>query len=421
MSWMISNALMKDYENSHFSLVQEEEYSPENFSDGEPSAQSSENPTPLAYLQQDRMTAFLKLSRSGQTFAPLTESLGEDLLTWYLEGFHAKTSVHLVADQELKEPSQACGSTWQESLAKYDLSSRTWRTVHSLFPEDLPWSSVILPRWGTMRNGDVYQRQAWEPITSGIESGSLLPTPTCHNAKEGAYPAEYARNTPTLATHVGGKIHPNFVEWMMGWPENWTKLKSLCNIDHLSNGEKYVCESKELRILRSCNGSAEMVKWEAGFSFSPETILLREVLRGSETSNGCTNGQCWKEASPESISPWPMREMPKAGRGEASQGRESKKQRISEHRDFVQELSFDSPSPGDFGSQDDLGKDLFIMRESVPSQKEEIETMRRSCLSICTRTSERNDKVEFWSERLKAVGNGQVPIVAATAFDILSK
>ena len=421
MSWMISNALMKDYENSLSSQVLAEEFSLGSCSDGEQSAQSNENPTPLAYLQQDRMTAFSKLIRSGTMYGRFEESLGEDLLTWFLADSLAKTSAHPVTVQESRAPSQACGSTWQESLAKYDLSSRTWRTVHSLFPEDLPWSSVILPRWGTMRNGDVYQRQAWEPITSGIEFGSLLPTPTCHNAKEGAYPAEYTRNTPTLATHVGGKIHPNFVEWMMGWPENWTQLKSLCNIDHLSNGDRHDSESKELRPLRNCNGSPEMVKWEAGFSFSPEKILLCEMLCGSKASHGCTNGQCWKEKGAESIQSWSVSEMPKAGRGKASQGRESKEQRISEHRDFVQKLPLNSPSSTDFGSQDDLGEDLLVMRKGIPCQKKEVETMRRSCLPICSRANKCNDKVEFWAERLKAVGNGQVPIVAATAFDILSK
>ena len=54
-----------------------------------------------------------------------------------------------------------------------------------------------------------------------------MPTPTCQNAKEGAYPAEYTRRTPTLATYVGGKIHPEFQEWMMGWPQGWTGLSQV--------------------------------------------------------------------------------------------------------------------------------------------------------------------------------------------------
>jgi DNA (cytosine-5)-methyltransferase 1 len=55
----------------------------------------------------------------------------------------------------------------------------------------------------------------------------LLPTPTAHNAKECASPSEYSRNTPTLATHAGGKLNPTWVEWLMGWPLEWTDLKPL--------------------------------------------------------------------------------------------------------------------------------------------------------------------------------------------------
>jgi DNA (cytosine-5)-methyltransferase 1 len=54
-----------------------------------------------------------------------------------------------------------------------------------------------------------------------------FPTPTCHNSKEGAYPAEFTRKTPTLATHAGGKLNPMWVEWLMGWPLGWTDLKPL--------------------------------------------------------------------------------------------------------------------------------------------------------------------------------------------------
>lgn len=51
---------------------------------------------------------------------------------------------------------------------------------------------------------------------------NLLPTPTAHNAKEGGYPAEHERNTPTLASAAGGKLNPTWVEWLMGWPLGWT-------------------------------------------------------------------------------------------------------------------------------------------------------------------------------------------------------
>ena len=81
------------------------------------------------------------------------------------------------------------------------------------------------------------------------------PTPTAHMAKETNAPSEHNRNTPTLtaqvnwatptvcgnynrkglsktsgdglATQVGGKLNPTWVEWLMGWPLGWTDLKPL--------------------------------------------------------------------------------------------------------------------------------------------------------------------------------------------------
>jgi hypothetical protein len=173
------------------------------------------------------MTAFSRLSRFGMTFKPLMESRGEDLLTWYREDFLAKTYPVQEKAQGSKGVDQACGSTWQELSVKYDRESHTWRIHRSLFDEALSSSSVTLPRWGMMQDGVVYQRLNVVEITNETEYGSLLPTPTCHNAKEGNYPAERSRNTPLLATHVGGKIHPHFTEWMMAWPQGWTDLKPL--------------------------------------------------------------------------------------------------------------------------------------------------------------------------------------------------
>lgn len=52
----------------------------------------------------------------------------------------------------------------------------------------------------------------------------MLPAPTAHLAKEQNSPAEYTRNTPTIGAQIGLKLHPNFVEWMMGFPIDHTAL-----------------------------------------------------------------------------------------------------------------------------------------------------------------------------------------------------
>ena len=53
----------------------------------------------------------------------------------------------------------------------------------------------------------------------------LWPTPTAHNAKETNAPSESGRNTPTLAAQVGGKLNPDWVSWLMGFPIGFAKLK----------------------------------------------------------------------------------------------------------------------------------------------------------------------------------------------------
>jgi hypothetical protein len=90
MSWLYSQVLVAEYSEAN-SLA------------GAPSALSSASPTPQAYSSLDRMTAFSRLSRFGMTFAPLTESLGADLLTWFLAGFPAKTSARQEKERALTE------------------------------------------------------------------------------------------------------------------------------------------------------------------------------------------------------------------------------------------------------------------------------------------------------------------------------
>lgn len=98
---------------------------------------------------------------------------------------------------------------------------------------------------------------------------AFYPTPTKHLSKEGAYPAEFTRNTPKLSAQVAisllptpqasdnrdrgclkhasvarraesgkqlmlsqvaseqsGKLNPQWVEWLMGYPINHTDLEA---------------------------------------------------------------------------------------------------------------------------------------------------------------------------------------------------
>lgn len=225
MSWMISQALMKGYVNSLSSPEQEAEFSEENFSDGEPSAQLSVMPTPQPFWRNDRMMEVSKFSRFGLKYAVLTADRGAELLTWYLAGFPARTFPSQERAQGSTAIDPAYGLSSLASLTKYDPDSRTWKTAQRSLLADSDECSVTWPRSGMTANG-----QCWELPMSGrrieeIESGSRLPTPTAHNAKETNAPSEALRNEPTLASIAGGPINPEWTEWLMGWPIGWTDLK----------------------------------------------------------------------------------------------------------------------------------------------------------------------------------------------------
>lgn len=252
---------MGDYENSRSSQGRVEEFSAENSSVGTPSVPLNGNNIPPAYLCSGKMTGSFRPSRFGMTLEPLTENRGEGLLTWFRGVFLAKTSApqgQTVADGEMgsMEASLDCGLSLPESLAKLDRNGYWLKTPTTCEPRVLDEFSKIWPSSGIMLLGGCFPLKTVEPITSGNEYGLLptpttvgnqlapsmmkhkgcrelkdflrkLPTPTAHNAKEGGYPAEGTRNTPTLGWEVGGKIHPTLTEWMMGWPIGWTDLKPL--------------------------------------------------------------------------------------------------------------------------------------------------------------------------------------------------
>lgn len=233
MGLLISDALMRAYENSHCSPGQEEESLGESFLDGEQSAQSNGSLTQLAYLSPDKMTAFSRLSRFGMTFKPLTGSLGADLLTWYREDSLARTSAAPDVERESQEAGQACGDTWLESLAKYDRDSHSWRTVPcSLLGDSAPFSPTW-PRWGMMLGGVVYRQEKPGHLTKGIASG-YLPTPMASDNKDrGNVSNPSIQRRIAIGKQVGLSMLfgrdpcPMCVEGMMGWPRGWTDLKRL--------------------------------------------------------------------------------------------------------------------------------------------------------------------------------------------------
>ena len=119
-------------------------------------------------------------------------------------------------------------------------------------------------RWGVLGAADVGANHQRDRIWIKSKRNEFPPphiyiwtTPTAHMSKETNAPSEHRRNTPTLTAQVnqrwptpdasahkyrlsgnsqqsnllmalaGGKLNPDWTEWLMGWPPGWTDLKPL--------------------------------------------------------------------------------------------------------------------------------------------------------------------------------------------------
>jgi DNA (cytosine-5)-methyltransferase 1 len=195
------------------------------------------------------------------TYKPLTESRGEELLTLYLAGFHAKTFPQPEREKELTENGQECGEKWHASFTKYDPDSSSWKTHQCSLLGDLDEFSETWPRWGLMQSGECWEQLTLEqtikgtgfglspngedkfhtPNTTGLDGGSNSrkalkkrmenwPTPLSTEYRANRVKRENHHNGLTqavLATQNGGQLNPTWVEWLMGWPLGWTDLKPL--------------------------------------------------------------------------------------------------------------------------------------------------------------------------------------------------
>jgi len=161
----------------------------------------------------------------------------------------------------------------------------SWRTHQCLFQEVLEESSLTLPRWGLMRNGELSERTTPERLINEIESG-CWPTPSANNYEQtdldkllerreriksqgingngfgltlanavlieerktwatprtsdfkscgpvGSKSHHYMTEKQYLCAQVKeedqptGHLNPDWTEWLMGWPIGWTDSKQL--------------------------------------------------------------------------------------------------------------------------------------------------------------------------------------------------
>ena len=227
----------------------------------------------------------------------------------------------------------------------------------------------------------------------------------------------------------------------MNWPRNWTRLEPMRTIDYLawlmgSKHESENCDTKEVRQLRN-DDDAQVVRNPIGGygGLQAPSILfpeLREYQEGSEVHR--KQGQEAPEGALRNV----RFHEPQTG---TPQGPEQGEQRTGEHSDPVRELSHEAALEG--GQSDAEESPSFLRRlweafgsqivRNPPDAPEEV--WERS-------TCEEKDWIRMaairgvwhseWpgvprvavgihkrADRLKAIGNGQVPAAAALAWNTL--
>lgn len=251
MSWLFSRALA-------------EAYSEAKSSDGEPSAPSKSTNTPAMFLSHGKTTERSRLSRYGTTCELLTDDRGEELLTWFREASRARTSRLREQARGSTENDPASGAKWRALSVRYDRDTSSWRTHRCLFDGDSIECSEILPKWGSMLSGELWELTTpalridgngsgyWPTPTvcgnynrpkAGMKSGTGLatavkmwPTPVAcaangwHKNMKRAHTNDRLDYVVERGAHTlqkNGRLNPEWVEWLMGWPIGHTGLGPL--------------------------------------------------------------------------------------------------------------------------------------------------------------------------------------------------
>ena len=366
-------------------------------------------------------------SLSGTTLEPLMENLGQEKSMSSQVDFLAKTFQPQEKAMDSMESEAECGEKWHGWLAKYDHSTSSWKTPQcSLLEEELE-SLATLPKWGMTVNGLLWEQPMLEPITKGTGCG-FLPTPNARDWKDtdksgnrkspglgvvahwptprtkgmcgGSGSWDLLKKNTTIeearlmGAGNGGKLNPMWVEKLMGWPTDWTCIN---NISHTKMmfwvmgfyDDKERCTNQILQMLRQGNVSKE-VQQQIGrpVDILETAVLLAQLCEYSDRHNEARILFSCQEV------------LEKEMRGLRSQQETSSSSHRSKHQEQLGEQHSDTMQA--------LSRLLAYHGKEAWKNNSWEDAIPRVGKDIIAR-----------ADRLKAIGNGQVPLCAATAWRIL--
>jgi hypothetical protein len=181
-----------------------------------------------------------------------------------------------------------------EPFAWFDHGSRCWRTWQRCLVEGWTQYSGAWPRSGMTRSGIAYQRQPLVLLTSGIASGSLLPTPEASNTKAialrsaGRSPRNFLAPLPTPTARMygsnqsassGAAVRPSLAQ--MARQNNWPTPRAT-DADRGGRGD----------LIQAVRGNSNShFKMYPTPDASPHKYRLKCDSQQSKSLNGLAGGQ----------------------------------------------------------------------------------------------------------------------------------
>jgi site-specific DNA-cytosine methylase len=153
------------------------------------------------------------------------------------EAFPAKTSATQEKKQESQEQKAHSGNNISEPFARYDPDTQSLKTYQPSLIEESKQLSLTFPKSAMLANGLLYQLPNLAHPTEENEY-LLLPTPTAqetHRRDYRGYLNQYVKLCPitdqinikygtAVETLKGGKLNPDWVEIIMGFPFGFTNI-----------------------------------------------------------------------------------------------------------------------------------------------------------------------------------------------------
>lgn len=168
----------------------------------------------------------------------MSEKKTSSQLILFAEDSPAKTLAPLGKLLESTAVAPGFGGISTESFASFGPDWLSLKMSERYLAEVSAKSWEALPPSGMMRNGQLFRRAYWEPLTREREY-SLWPTPTARDGmvvrnfslacrtKVGTHRRQLARLPEVIAAEFSWSHHPELAEWMMGFPLQYTDLKRL--------------------------------------------------------------------------------------------------------------------------------------------------------------------------------------------------